>query len=86
MNMKTPKIFGVWTLEEQEFNRVMAVGEKPAEINGKPVYCPLCKKPMKMWLEGCTLWHINCKECRLCLTMKTENGEVFEKLVGVIYE
>ena len=88
MNMKTPapKTFGIWTLEERESNNAMTAREEPAKINGKPVYCPLCKKRMKMWMEGCTLWHINCKACRLCLTVKTEDGKVFEKLLRAIYE
>jgi hypothetical protein len=84
--MKVPKAFGIWMLEEQKLNTEEALEEEPAEIDNKPVYCPICKKRMKMWMEGCTLLHIICENCNLCLTMKTENGEIFEKLVGIIYE
>jgi hypothetical protein len=80
--MKIPEIFGIWTLGEEE----TVAEEEPAEVNDKAIYCPFCKKRMKMWPEGCTLWHIYCKECHFCLTMTTENGEILEKLESVIYE
>ncbi|MHA1578552.1 MAG: hypothetical protein ACTSUQ_02850 [Candidatus Freyarchaeota archaeon] len=85
MIIKTPKAFGIWTFEEK-INVASVSKEEPAEINHKAVYCPFCKERMKMWLEGCTLWHIECKTCDFCFVMKTEDGEIFKKLVGVIYE
>jgi len=84
--MKMPKAFGIWTLEESNSDIETIPEEQPSEINGKAAYCPFCKKQMKMWLEGCTLWHIYCKDCDFCLDVTTENEEIFEKLVAIIHE
>lgn len=83
--MNVPKAFGLWTVKERE-NTAAIPEEEPARIDGKPVYCPFCKEPMKMWLEGCTLWHVECRQCDFCLTLKVGDGEIFEKLVTTIYE
>lgn len=82
--METPEAFGIWALGDH--NLISFIEEEPAEIIGKSVYCPFCKRRMKMWMEGCTLLHIECKGCNFCLTMKTENRDIYEKLLRVIYE
>lgn len=84
--MEKPKAFGLWVLGTQRIVSSKEFQKEPAEINGKIVYCPFCRRRMKMWLEGCTLWHIECEKCNFCFTMKTVDGEIFERLVGIIYE
>lgn len=80
--MNAPKLYGVWTVEEI---KDMPDGV-PAQIDGRDVFCPFCKAHMKMWLEGCTLGHIFCRDCGFCLTRVIENDELFKKLIDLIHE
>ena len=75
-----------------EANRIMLDGLE-AEIEGKPLYCPLCRAKMKMWLEGCSLWHYICKRCNFRLirvNYVTADGELdrgfYNRLIKVVYE
>jgi hypothetical protein len=80
---KEPLAFGIWTLKDPN------VGEneesEEAQIDGKTVHCPLCRRPLKVWVEGCSLYHMVCQACELCLTQVASNGEVYSDLMKSIH-
>ena len=39
------------------------------QLLGKPVYCPLCRRELKGWGEGCTIVHLFCEDCGVELTL-----------------
>jgi hypothetical protein len=83
--MKTLRVFGIWTLEKEHEKNTYPEYEI-AEIHGKAAFYPFYKNRMKLWLEGCMLWHVNCDNCKFCLTIEEGNGEIFDKLVGILHE
>ena len=40
-----------------------------SELLGKPVYCPLCRRELRGWGEGCTILHLICEDCEVELTL-----------------
>jgi len=40
-----------------------------SELLGKPVYCPLCRRELRGWGEGCTILHLICENCGVELTL-----------------
>mgnify|MGYP007084778467 CR=1 FL=1 len=93
--MRTPRAFGLWTLGEkvEPANKEIIMVGKLAKIDGKAVYCPICKRRLRMWIEGCSLWHIYCKKDFFhfilrssFLIRKKEKRETFNKLVDIMYE
>jgi len=88
--VEKPKIFGIWSIGDVEEDEPE---EMRAEINGTPLYCPICKRELKMWVEGCSLVHFVCKKCRFRMTRVAyldEEGELdlryYDRLVEVAYE
>lgn len=82
--MKKPKAYGIWTLSDEKLARV-SPAEDTAKIHDQVVYCPLCRKPMTIWVEGCTIYHMDCDECNFSLLMK-ETEEDYERLTQIVYE
>ncbi len=40
-----------------------------SELIGRPIYCPLCRRELKGWGEGCTVLHLFCEDCGVELTL-----------------
>jgi len=83
------QFFGVWSIGDVKEDEPEDLS---AEINGKPIYCPICRERMKMWIEGCGLLHFICKKCNFRFTQvkylneKDElDLEYYYRLIGVIY-
>jgi len=43
------------------------------ELLGKAIYCPLCRKELKGWGEGCTVLHLYCDRCDIAITLANAN-------------
>jgi len=77
------KWFGIWNKGGELDNE--PEGED-AIIEGINIYCPICRKQMKMWIEGCCLLHITCKGCKFKFTVILKNEEMYKKLEDLIYK
>jgi len=80
---KEPFAFGVWTLRDPNVEEYE--DEEEAKINGKIVHCPFCERPLRMWVEGCSLYHMVCKACDFCLTQITKDEGTYKELMERIY-
>lgn len=43
------------------------------ELFGRAVYCPLCRRELKGWGEGCTVLHLYCDHCGIAITVANTN-------------
>ncbi len=43
------------------------------ELFGQAIYCPLCRKELKGWSEGCTVFHLYCDHCGIAITVANTN-------------
>lgn len=75
--------FGIWYRNNDIINE--PDGEN-AIIDGRAIYCPICKQQMRMWIEGCSLLHIICKNCKLKLIMVLKNKEIYKNLEKLVYD
>ena len=75
--------FGIWTLKDPNVRE--NEGSEEAQIEGKNVHCPLCGRPLKVWVEGCSLYRTVCRACELCVTQVASNGEVYSDIMKSIY-
>ena len=75
--------FGIWTLKDP--NARKNEGSEEAQIEGKTVQCPLCGRPLKVWVEECSLYHMFCRAFESRLTQVASNREVYSDLMKSIY-
>ena len=59
--------------------------EETAIINGKTVHCPICREPLKAWVEGCSLLHFICKNCNFRFIVNSSEDKLHREL-EIVYE
>gem|GEM_PF-2838870 len=64
-NMLVGVIYRIMKNEEELGNLLMS----SEQLLGKPVYCPLCRRKLKGWGEGCTVVYLFCENCGVELTL-----------------
>ena len=60
------------------------------ELFGKSIYCPICRRELRGWGEGCTVIHLYCDHCGIVMTLANNGileGKDLEELeVGLLSE